>query len=134
MVGKVAFVTKNRFQRTARDLVFNGAVELGTEIGRGEVHPVICGVSTGGNGGRVRCPHTGRRRHRRENGRIGFGYGFQNLAFIALKAQCTKGGNVRALVGRQNALHIAPVRQPLHFRQPLECRLPGVGHRIDVGF
>ncbi len=132
MVGEALLVREDRAQGTCGSLRFDRAMQMGGQIGRGEMHAAVGAVRAWRYRGGIGGPHRRGGGHcRQQSGRFAV-RPCQHLGFLAGKAQALERGNVRPLLRRQHALGHAQVGQGLHLGQALQHRAARVGGLLGV--
>ncbi|MNV35559.1 hypothetical protein D3C71_1270070 [compost metagenome] len=132
VVGEVFLVSEHRPQHAAGGRVFDAAVIFAVEVGSGEMHTAVSGVSARADGGGVGHPHArGRATGHQQRHRV-FGSALDHLSVGAAKAQATQCSHIRALLRCQYALLETHFHQRFHLCQALQRRFLGVGRLLAV--
>jgi hypothetical protein len=122
MHDKACLVPKERAEGAGGLRGFDRAVELGGQIGRGEVHAAVGGVRGRSDRGGIGHPHARSRTTRGEQTRGLPGGRLQNRRVIASpESEPAQHVDRRPFMGRQHGLRHAEVGEGLHLRQPLQC-------------
>jgi len=119
VVGKIARISKHGAQYAAGCRMFDAAMELAVEIGRGEVHPAVGGIGTGADRTGVGCPHAGCRTDRSKQRQRLLRRLVDHGRVATREPQTTQGSHIRALLRGEHPLLEAHVHQCLHLRQAL---------------
>ncbi len=120
--GEAAGVGEEGVQRALGLIVLKAAVQVGDQIGGGEVDAAVMGVGAGRHRGGVGGPHG---RGRTGGGGEGGGFlpcAFQHLGVGAREAEVAQEGDVRPLMRGQDELGQTQVGQGLHLVEALQHR------------
>jgi hypothetical protein len=125
--GEPGRVGEEGVQRPLRLPVLQRAVQIGVQVGRGEVDTAVGAVRARRHRRGVGGPHGRGRGRRRRQGRRVLPRPLQHLGVRAAEAEASQEADIGPLVRRQDELRQAEVRQPLHLVEPLQHRRARVG-------
>ncbi len=132
-MGEPGLIGKHRLQNARRLRRLDGPVKAGRQVRRGKMHPVIRRIGCRRYRGRIRCPHGRGRTHHRQQLRRLLRHLRQHRRLGPVKAQPPQRRHMGPLLGWQNSLQYAPVRQRLHLGQTLQRRLLRIRHLTGIG-